>query len=97
MVKADSPAVDAGAGIGDNMLDCFNRARPNGSAPDIRAMEFGSAQVECIPRFPAASIWPEPRSNTGFLVQQNTLRDAVVAAANFNVFHKYADRAQMSR
>jgi hypothetical protein len=54
LVKADSPAVDAGADIADNMLDYFNRERPHGSAPDIGAMEFDSPQVECIPRFPAS-------------------------------------------
>ncbi|MDE2182197.1 MAG: alpha-N-arabinofuranosidase [Alphaproteobacteria bacterium] len=39
---------------------------------------------------------PEPGSNPGFLVQQNTIRDAVLAAANFNIFHKYADRVRMT-
>lgn len=39
---------------------------------------------------------PEPGSNPGFLVQQNTLRDALVAAVNFNIFHKYADRVRMT-
>jgi alpha-L-arabinofuranosidase len=39
---------------------------------------------------------PEPGSNPGFLVQQNSLRDAIVAAANFNIFHKYADRVRMT-
>jgi alpha-L-arabinofuranosidase len=39
---------------------------------------------------------PDPGSNPGFLVQQNSLRDAVVAAANFNIFHKYADRVRMT-
>jgi len=39
---------------------------------------------------------PEPGSNPGFLVQQNTIRDAIVAAANLNIFHKYADRVQMT-
>jgi alpha-N-arabinofuranosidase len=39
---------------------------------------------------------PEPGSNPGFLVQQNTLRDAIVAAVNFNIFHKYADRVRMT-
>ena len=39
---------------------------------------------------------PEPGSNPGFLVQQNSLRDAVVTAANFNIFHKYADRVRMT-
>ena len=52
LVKAGSPAVDAGAELADNTLDFFNRERPGGSAPDIGAMEFGSSQVECIPRFP---------------------------------------------
>ena len=53
LVNADSPAVDAGVDIVGNTLDYFNRERPNGIAPDIGAMEFGSAQTECIPRFPA--------------------------------------------
>jgi hypothetical protein len=59
LVKINSPAVDAGADIDDNMLDFYNRARPTGIAPDIGAMEFGSAQIACIPRFPAPSVrWP---------------------------------------
>ena len=32
----------------------------------------------------------EPGSNPGFLYQQNTLRDALVAALNFHVFHRHA-------
>ena len=32
----------------------------------------------------------------GFLYQQNTLRDALVAALNFNIFHRHADRVQMA-
>ncbi|WP_020210164.1 alpha-N-arabinofuranosidase [Gilvimarinus chinensis] len=39
---------------------------------------------------------PEPERDPGFLYQQNTLRDAVVAAVNFNIFHKYADRVTMT-
>lgn len=38
----------------------------------------------------------EEGDNPGFLYQQNTLRDALVAALNFNVFHKYADRVRMT-
>ena len=34
--------------------------------------------------------------NPGFLYQQNSLRDAIVAALNFNIFHKHADRVHMS-
>jgi alpha-L-arabinofuranosidase len=39
---------------------------------------------------------PEPGREPGFLYQQNTLRDAVVAALNFNVFHHHADRVRLA-
>jgi alpha-N-arabinofuranosidase len=38
----------------------------------------------------------ETGTNPGFLYQQNTLRDAVVAALNFNIFHHHADRVRMA-
>jgi alpha-N-arabinofuranosidase len=38
----------------------------------------------------------EPGTNPGFLFQRNTLRDAVVAALNFNIFHAHADRVRMT-
>jgi alpha-N-arabinofuranosidase len=38
----------------------------------------------------------EKGTNAGFLFQQNTLRDAVVAALNFNIFHEHADRVRMT-
>lgn len=38
----------------------------------------------------------EPGTNPGFLYQQNTLRDALVAALTLNVFNKYTDRIQMA-
>ena len=38
----------------------------------------------------------EPGTNPGFLYQQNSLRDALVAAIHFNIFHKYADRVRMA-
>jgi alpha-N-arabinofuranosidase len=38
----------------------------------------------------------EPGSKPGFLYQQNTLRDALVAALNFHVFQKHADRVSMA-
>lgn len=38
----------------------------------------------------------EPGTNPGFLYQQNTLRDAFVAALSLNVFNKYPDRIQMA-
>jgi alpha-L-arabinofuranosidase len=38
----------------------------------------------------------EPGANPGFLIQQNTLRDAIVAALNLNLFHAHADRVKMA-
>jgi alpha-N-arabinofuranosidase len=39
---------------------------------------------------------PEPGREPGFLWQQNSLRDALVAALNFHVFHNHAKRVQMA-
>lgn len=39
---------------------------------------------------------PEESREPGFLYQQNTLRDALVAALNFNIFHRHADRVHMT-
>ncbi len=39
---------------------------------------------------------PEPGREPGFLWQQNSLRDALVAALNFHVFHAHAKRVQMA-
>jgi alpha-N-arabinofuranosidase len=38
----------------------------------------------------------EPGTNPGFLYQQNTLRDALVAAINLNIFNNHADRVKMA-
>lgn len=38
----------------------------------------------------------EPGTNPGFLYQQNTLRDAIVAGLNFHLFHAHADRVAMA-
>ncbi|NLX43064.1 MAG: alpha-N-arabinofuranosidase [Chloroflexi bacterium] len=38
----------------------------------------------------------EPGTNPGFLYQQNTLRDALVAGINLNLFHAHADRVRMA-
>jgi alpha-N-arabinofuranosidase len=38
----------------------------------------------------------EPGTNAGFLYQQNTLRDALVAGLTFNIFHAHADRVRMA-
>jgi len=39
---------------------------------------------------------PLPGSNPGFLVQQNSLRDAILAALNLNIFARHADRVRMA-
>lgn len=39
---------------------------------------------------------PDPGTNPGFLRQQNTLRDAVVAAVHLNIFADHADRVKMT-
>lgn len=38
----------------------------------------------------------EPGSDSSALYQQNTLRDAIVAGINLNIFHKHADRVRMT-
>ena len=38
----------------------------------------------------------EPGTNPGFLYQQNTMRDAMVAAVNLNLFNKYCSRVKMA-
>ncbi len=38
----------------------------------------------------------EPGSQPGFLYQQNSLRDALVAALNFHIFQRHADRVTMA-
>lgn len=38
----------------------------------------------------------EPGTNPGFLYQQNTMRDAMVAALTLNIFNKHSDRIMMA-
>lgn len=38
----------------------------------------------------------EPGTNPGFLYQQNTMRDALVAGLSFNIFHQHAERLHMA-
>ncbi|MGA2570231.1 MAG: alpha-L-arabinofuranosidase C-terminal domain-containing protein [Terracidiphilus sp.] len=39
---------------------------------------------------------PLPGSNPDFLVQQNSLRDAILASLNLNIFARHADRVRMA-
>jgi alpha-N-arabinofuranosidase len=43
-------------------------------------------------------IWTnvEPGTNPGFLFQQNSLRDALIAGTNLNIFNNHADRVKMA-
>lgn len=38
----------------------------------------------------------EPGSNPGFLYQQNTMRDAMIAGVTLNIFNNHADRVRMA-
>ena len=38
----------------------------------------------------------EPGTNSGFLYQQNTMRDAIVASVNLNIFNNHSDRVVMA-
>jgi alpha-N-arabinofuranosidase len=38
----------------------------------------------------------EPGTNPGFLFQQNTMRDAITAASNLNIFNNHCDRVRMA-
>lgn len=43
-------------------------------------------------------VWlaPLPGTNPGFLIQQNSMRDAIIAALNINIFARHADRVKMT-
>ncbi|TSD63471.1 alpha-N-arabinofuranosidase [Inquilinus sp. KBS0705] len=43
-------------------------------------------------------VWtdPEPGTNPGFLYQQNSMRDALIAATNLNIFNNHCDRVKMA-
>jgi alpha-N-arabinofuranosidase len=43
-----------------------------------------------------AWLAPTPGTNPGFLEQQNSLRDAILAALNLNIFLRHADRVRMA-
>ena len=43
-----------------------------------------------------AWLKPLPGTNPNFLVQQNSLRDAILASLNLNIFARHADRVRMA-
>jgi alpha-N-arabinofuranosidase len=63
-----------------NVMDCYDPRRRIGLVVD----EWGT-------------WWEvEPGTNPGFLYQQNTLRDALVASLSFDIFHRHAERVVMA-
>jgi alpha-N-arabinofuranosidase len=63
-----------------NVMDCYDPGKEVGLVLD----EWGT-------------WWNvEPGTNPGFLYQQNTMRDALVASLHFDVFHRHADRLVMA-
>ncbi|GAA3093337.1 alpha-L-arabinofuranosidase C-terminal domain-containing protein [Nonomuraea salmonea] len=63
-----------------NVMDCYDPGKNVGLVLD----EWGT-------------WWNvEPGTNPGFLYQQNSLRDALVASLHFDVFHRHADRLVMA-
>ncbi|SEH02099.1 alpha-N-arabinofuranosidase [Nonomuraea solani] len=63
-----------------NVMDCYDPGKTVGLVLD----EWGT-------------WWNvEPGTNPGFLYQQNTLRDALVASLHFDIFHRHADRLVMA-
>ncbi len=63
-----------------NVMDCYDPGRRIGLVVD----EWGT--------------WfeVEPGTNPGFLRQQNTLRDSLVASLHFDIFHRHAERVTMA-
>ncbi len=41
------------------------------------------------------TMW-KPGTNPGFLYQQNTMRDAMIAGATLNIFNNHCDRVRMA-
>ncbi|MBR2730432.1 MAG: alpha-N-arabinofuranosidase, partial [Clostridia bacterium] len=67
----------------DRHLEIMNRYDPNHRV-DLIVDEWGT--------------WHdvEPGTNPGYLYQQNTMRDAIVAGLTLNIFNKHADRIRMA-
>ncbi len=77
-------------------------------AAAVRMDELVTRHTAIMDRYdPAKRIWlavdewgtwyaGDPGTNPGFLRQQNTLRDGLVAAIHLNIFAKHAERVKMS-
>jgi len=67
-------------------------------AKTIRIMDKHDPQKRVALFVDEWGMWhdPEPGGNAAFLYQQNTLRDAMVAALTFDVFHRHTERVKMA-
>jgi alpha-N-arabinofuranosidase len=67
-------------------------------AATIRIMDRHDPQKKVALFVDEWGMWhdPEPGTNAAFLHQQNTLRDAMVAALSFGVFHRHTERVKMA-
>ena len=68
-------------------------AKHVGDHGQVRSREEGRAGRRRVGRLADANCRAR---NPGFLQQQNTLRDAIVAALNLNIFARHADRVRMA-
>ena len=66
----------------------------NGSPLDKRPLWYSNPVGEKTPVVDEWGnwFWTEEGTNPGFLYQQNSMRDAVSAGLNLNVFNKMSDR-----
>ena len=72
--------IDESSPATRTIMDCYDPSRRIGLVVD----EWGT-------------WWDvEPGTNPGFLFQQNTLRDALVAGLHFDIFHRHAARLVMA-
>jgi alpha-N-arabinofuranosidase len=56
---------------------------------------MSEAIMESPLRRPSSTIPPKPAKGSSFLWQQNTLRDALVAALTLDIFNRHADKVVM--
>jgi len=73
-VQAGSPAINAGTALTNVPKDHFGGARPQGSAPDIGAHEFGSTPTSSPAPSPVPSPCPSPSPSPSVPPSVGTVR-----------------------
>jgi alpha-L-arabinofuranosidase len=58
--------------------------------------ELDAHSISTVGSWPRRWFEVEPGTNPGFLYQQSTLRDALVASLHFDIFHRHAERVMMA-